>query len=146
MEEFAAAPCGKIGRGEQLCRIPGCQRPTYLRVRFCQGHYCQWRETGLPPGHFLAQPGIRPFPSFEPCRVASCLRVAAIREGLCAPHWVRWRSRQRQCRGASFTDWLRVAEPVNVDHFVIFKGLAQQVQLELLVALQHRTDTGRERW
>jgi len=143
MEEFTAAPCGKIGRGEQLCRIPGCQRPTYLRVRFCQGHYCQWRETGLPPGQFLAQPGIWPFPSFGPCRVASCLRVSAIREGLCAPHRVRWRSRQRECPGASFTDWLRVAEPVNVDHIVIFKGLAEQVQLELLVALQHRTDAGK---
>ncbi len=120
MEEFTAAPCSKIGRGEQLCRIRGCQRPTCLRVRFCQGHYCQWRETGLPPERFLAQPGIKPFPSFGPCRVASCL-----------------------CPGASFTDWLRVAEPVSVDHIVIFKGLAEQVQLELLVALQHRTDAGK---
>ncbi len=38
--------------------------------------------------------------------------------------------------------WLRVAEPVNADHFVIFKGLAEQMQLELLLGLQARTDAG----
>ena len=46
----------------------------------------------------------------------------------------------RQARVPDFRRWLRIAEPVNADHFVIFKGLAEQVQLELLLGLQLRTD------
>jgi integrase len=48
----------------------------------------------------------------------------------------------RQDPAPDFRRWLRVAEPVNADHFVIFKGLAEQAQLELLLGLQMRTDAG----
>ncbi len=48
----------------------------------------------------------------------------------------------RQEPGTDFRRWLRIVEPVNADHFVIFKGLAEQVQLELLLGLQLRTDAG----
>ena len=54
----------------------------------------------------------------------------------------RWQAAVKQDPGTGFQRWLRIVDPVNADHFVIFKGLAAQVQLELLLGLQLRTDAG----
>jgi hypothetical protein len=48
MERFTAIPANKISKGERLCRVPGCPRPSHLRVRFCHVHYTQWRDAGVP--------------------------------------------------------------------------------------------------
>jgi hypothetical protein len=91
---------------------------------------------------FAASPAARPLPSFGECLVVSCGRAACVSRGLCAPHRVRWQAVLKQDLAADFGRWLRIAEPVNADHFVVFKGLAEQVQLELLPGLQLRTDAG----
>jgi len=142
MAQFIAAPCGKVAKGEQWCRIPGCQRPSHLQVRLCHNHYCQWRKGNVPVEEFAAMPHVRPFGSLGPCRVASCIRSAASGQGLCQPHRARWNADRGQANGLTFADWLRLAEPINVDHLVIFKGLSEQVQLELLLGLQQRTAAG----
>jgi integrase len=142
MERFTAIPANKISKGEQLCRVPGCPRPSHLRVRFCHVHYTQWRQAGLAPEEFAASPAAKPLPSFGECLAVSCSRAACGARGLCAPHRVRWLAAVKHDPPADFRRWLRIAEPVNADHFVIFKGLAEQVQLELLLGLQLRTDAG----
>lgn len=38
MARFTAIPTNKISKGEQLCRVPGCPRPSHLRVRFFPDH------------------------------------------------------------------------------------------------------------
>ena len=142
MSQFTAIPASKISKGEQLCRVPGCPRPSHLRVRFCMTHYTQWRQAGLTPEDFAASPQAVPLASFGECLVVSCSRAACGSRGLCAPHQVRWQTVMKQEPAADFPRWLRIADPVNADHFVIFKGLAEQVQLELLLGLQLRTDAG----
>jgi integrase len=142
MGEFTAIPANKISKGEQLCRVPGCPRPAHLRVRCCQVHCTQWRQAGLSPEEFAASPAARPLASFGECLVLSCSRAACGTRGLCAPHRTRWKELQKQQPAADFRRWQRIAEPVNADHFVVFKGLAEQAQLELLLGLQLRTDAG----
>jgi hypothetical protein len=142
MERFTAIPANKISKGERLCRVPGCPRPSHLRVRFCHVHYTQWRDAGVSAEEFAASPVARPLPSFGECLVVSCSRAACISRGLCAPHRGRWQAAVKQDPAADFRRWLRIAEPVNADHFVIFKGLAERVQLEVLLGLQLRTDAG----
>jgi integrase len=142
MERFTAIPANKISKGEQLCRVPGCPRPSHLRVRFCHVHYTQWRDAGVSPEEFAASPVARPLPSFGECPVVSCSPAACGARGLCAPHRGRWQAAVKQDPAADFRRWLRIAEPVNADHLVIFKGLAERVQLELLLGLQLRTDAG----
>ena len=141
MDQFTAIPANKTGKGEQPCRVPGCPRPAPLRVRLCHSHYSAWRHTGLSAEEFAASPSVRPLPSFGECLAASCGRSACRAGGLCAPHVTRWQAMKKNPE-ADFQRWLRIVEPVNADHFVIFKGLAERVQLELLLGLQLRADAG----
>ena len=140
MSEFTAIPANKVRKGEQPCCVASCPRPSGLRVRLCHGHYTQWRETSLPAGEFAAS--ARPLPSFGGCRVTACSRTAAVKRGLCEPHRNRWLAAVKQDPATDFDRWLLIEEPVNVDHFVIFKGLPEQVQLELLLGLQLRAGAG----
>src|SRR5712691_11411376 len=142
MTQFTAIPTNKISKGEQLCRIPGCPRPSHLRVRFCGVHYTQWRQAWLSPEEFAASPAARPLPSFGECLVVSCSRAACGTCCLCHRHRARWNAVLSQDPAPDFRRWVRVAEPINADHLVIFKGLAELVQLELLLGLQLRTDAG----
>jgi hypothetical protein len=142
MERFTAIPVNKVSKGEQFCRVPGCPRPSHLRVRLCTVHYTQWRKTSLAPEEFAVSPAARPLPSFGECLVVSCSRTGCGAAGLCAPHRGRWQQLHKREPASDFRRWLRIAEPVNADHFVIFKGLAEQVQMELLLGLQLRTDAG----
>jgi hypothetical protein len=48
----------------------------------------------------------------------------------------------KEHQNPDFDHWRRIADPINADYFVTFKGLAEVVQLELLVAIQTRTDAG----
>ncbi len=142
MDQFTAIPTNKIGKGEQFCRVPRCPRPSHLRVRLCHVHYTQWRQAALPPEQFAAPPAAAPLPSFGDCLAVSCSRAACGTRGLCGPHRARWQAVMKQEPAIDFRRWLQIAEPVNADHFVIFKGLAEQVQLELLLGLQLRTSAG----
>ena len=140
MSQFTAIPTNKISKGEQFCRVLKCPRPSHLRVRFCQVHYTHWRQSGLAPEDFAASPAAVPLASFGECLVVSCSRAACGSGSLCSRHRARWNAVLRQARVPDFRRWLRIAEPVNADHVAIFKGLAEQVQLELLLGLQLRTD------
>jgi hypothetical protein len=142
MDQFTAVPCGKVRKGEKDCGVPRCPRPARFRVGLCYGHYAQWRGDRLPVAEWAASPGVMPLPSFGDCPVVSCSRAADSQRGLCAPHRQRWALAEKKEPGVSFERWLLTAEPVNADHFVIFKGLPEQVQLELLLGLQLRADTG----
>ena len=142
MGQFTVIPANKISKGEQFCRVPGCPRPSPLRVRLCHSHYSAWRHTGRSPEEFAVSPSVRPLPSFGECLAVSCSRSACRAGGLCAPHLARWQAAVKQDPGPDFRRWLQIVEPINADHFVIFKGLAEQVQLELLLGLQLRTGAG----
>jgi hypothetical protein len=142
MSQFIAIPANKISKGRAT--VPRPEMPA----------------TGAPAGPVLPRslhpvasgrtvsggvrglPAARPLASFGECLVLSCSRAACGTRGLCAPHRTRWKELQKQQPAADFRRWQRIAEPVNADHFVIFKGLAEQAQLELLLGLQLRTDAG----
>ncbi len=143
MEEFTAIPPGRARRDEIACLVPECPRPSGFRVRLCKVHYAQWRMTRLPAEEWAASPAARPLPSFGECLVVSCSRSADGRKQLCPPHLRRWLAAVKQGEAeAGFGRWLAFEEPVNLDHFVILKGLPEQVRLEVLLALQLRADAG----
>ena len=142
MDQFTAIPANKISKGEQFCRVPGCPRPSHLRARLCHSHYSAWRNSGLSPEEFAASPSVKPLPSFGECRALSCSRSACRAGGLCYPHVARWQAAVKQDPGTDFQRWLRIVDPVNADQFVVFKGLAGQLQLELPLGLQLRNDAG----
>jgi hypothetical protein len=142
VDQFTAIPCGKIRKGEKDCGVSRCPRPARFRVGLCYGHYVQWRGTRLPIAEWAASPGVVPLPSFGDCPVVSCSRASDSQRKLCAPHRQRWGIAEKKEPGVSFERWLLTAEPINADHFVILKGLPEQVQLELLLGLQLRSDAG----
>ena len=91
MAEFTAIPPNKISKGEQLCRVPGCPRPSHLRVRFCDVHYTQWRQAGLSRRGVRGLPGVRPLPSFGECLVVSVQPGRVRHAAACAHrHRARW--------------------------------------------------------
>lgn len=143
LEQFAAIPTDRITKGERFCRVPGCPRPSHLRNLLCQAHYCQWQDQGRPPvEEFVPSSRRKPLASLGPCIVVSCSRRAARLTKMCNAHTRHWESVFRSDLGADLQRWLRIAEPIGLDHIVIFKGLAGRVQMELLLGLQVRTDAG----
>jgi integrase len=142
MDQFTAVPCGKVSKGQKNCGVPRCQRPARFRAGLCYGHYVQWRGERLPVAEWAASPEVAPLPSFGDCPVVSCSRASDSRQGLCAPHRQRWALAAKKEPGLVFERWLLTAEPINADPFVIFKGLPEHVQLELLLGLQLRSDAG----
>jgi integrase len=142
LQEFAATVSGKHNAGERRCQV-GCTRPASTREGLCLSHHQHRRKhPELTLAQWLTQPGIAPLPSFGPCVVASCVRLAATTEGLCAPHRRRWSDYRREHPRARHGVWVRTAEPIGLDHLVILKGLPERLQVELLLALQTRTDAG----
>jgi hypothetical protein len=110
MEQFTQVPANKIGKGERWCRIPGCQRPSHLRVLLCAVDYTQWRQTSLTAEQFAASPKVKPLPSFGSCSAGSCSRAAAGADQMCGSHRQRWYAEREEFRG-DIGRWLRVAEP-----------------------------------
>lgn len=142
LAEFAQRPCGKKRFGQKPCRVADCGRISRITDGLCATHCDQWRKTDLSIDQFAATASA--LPANGECTVAACSREAESRAGdLCQNHRIRWGAyRGRHPKDLDFDRWRRTADPVNADHFVIFKGVAEVVQLELLVALQARTDTG----
>ena len=143
MAEFTVISSGKSRKDDLACRVPDCPRPSRFRVRLCYVHYTQWRGARQPVEDFTTSPDVGPLPSFGECLVASCSREADGKQQLCAAHRRRWLALAGKHEpGTDFERWLAVEEPVNLDYFVVFKGLPEQVQLELLLGLQVRSDAG----
>ena len=142
MAEFTVISSGK-SRKDLACRVPDCPRPSRFRIRLCYVHYTQWRGARQPVEDFTTSLDVGPLPSFGECLVASCSREADGKQQLCAAHRRRWLALAGKHQpGTDFERWLAVEEPVNLDYFVVFKGLPEQVQLELLLGLQVRSDAG----
>jgi integrase len=143
LEAFVAIPSGKLTRlGEKLCRVAGCQRPTHSGSGLCSAHARQRWALGVGVEAFLTRDDVTPRASFGDCRVPACIRRAVSRKLLCHPHARRWREAHRDDPGVRLDDWARTQPPIGIDPIVILKGLPERVQLELLVALQQRTDRG----
>jgi len=145
LDVFIAMPSGKATRlGERLCRVAGCQRPTHGRDGLCTAHYCQRWQLGVSIEAFLARDDVTPRAWFGDCRVPACIRRAAGRKLLCHPHATRWGAARRQDPTVrlDLDQWASTQPPIEIDPIVILKGLPERVQLELLVALQQRTDAG----
>jgi integrase len=142
MADFAQIPCGKKVFGQKPCRVGECGRISGSACGLCETHRDQWRKTDLSVDEFIIT--AKPLSANGECTVVSCSREAESRAGrLCQNHRIRWSAyRKRFPEAADFERWLRTADPINADHFVIFRGLAEVLQLELLVALQARTDAG----
>jgi integrase len=143
LEVFVGLPSGKATRlGERLCRVGGCQRPTHSGSGLCAAHARQRWELGVTVEAFLARGDVTPRASYGDCRVPACIRRAAGRTLLCHPHARRWREARADNPRLRVEDWARTQPPIGSDAIVILKGLPERVQLELLVALQLRSDRG----
>jgi hypothetical protein len=140
--DFAQIPCGKKVFGQKPRGVGECGRICGSACGLCDTHRDQWRKTDLSVDEFIIT--ATPLSAHGECTVVSCSREAESRTGgLCQNHRIRWSAYRKRCpEPADFDHWRRIADPINADHFVIFKGLAEVVRLELLVALQARTDAG----
>jgi integrase len=141
LDQFAQVPCNKKVFGQHPCRVTECGRMSGFACGLCATHRSQWQKTDLSVDAFVTM--AKPLPAYGECTVAACSREAESRAGdLCQSHRIRWNTYRKRHTNPDFDHWRRIADPINADHFVIFKGLAEAVQLELLVALQTRTDSG----
>ena len=138
----------RANRGERLCIVPRCERPSHTYETLCSTHSTARRlHRDLSPAQWIAREEPAPLPSHGPCRVPGCIRVAAMRVGLCTPHGTRWGVARRraglpqQDRDA-LAEWIKRQEPIGVDHLVILTELHENLVAELLLGLQHRCDEG----
>ncbi|MEX5709136.1 tyrosine-type recombinase/integrase [Parafrankia sp. FMc6] len=140
LDQFVKLSSGKVSRlREVLCLVGGCERPSHDRRKLCSAHGRQRWALGVSVEEFLARDDVTPRASFGPCRVPACIRRARGRRGLCYPHDSRWRQALRDPT-VRLAEWAAVQPPIGVDAIVILKGLPERVQVELLVAIQRRTD------
>lgn len=144
LEEFAATVSGKRNVGEQVCAAPGCERPKHYREGLCYAHSQHRRkQPELTLATWLAtSPKAAPYPSFGDCTVASCIRLAANNTGFCQPHQLRWLKHHRRNPEAHRGAWAAATDPVAMDYIMVLKGLPERFQIEFLLALQARTDSG----
>lgn len=145
LDEFIMLPRRKGSGHVRTCEVADCERPTRCRAGLCDAHDRQWRRKyrHLGVAEFLQVPELEPLASFGPCRVMSCIRQADQgKPGLCRPHRNRWRSHLRAHPRSALQEWIRSADPIEIDHMAILRGLSEQIRLELLVGLQARGDAG----
>ncbi len=145
VDVFAKIPSAKQNRGELLCRVPGCPRPSVMAKGLCASHrtaYQHREELSVEEWIVATEPDA--LSPLGPCLAVSCVRLAASRQGLCVPHSTQWRIHRREegADKADFDAWAATAMPISLDHVVILRGLPDLVQLEILVGLQHRTERG----
>lgn len=137
----------RSNRGERLCIVPRCERPSHTYETLCSTH-CTARmlHRDLSASEWIRQEQPTPLPSHGPCRVAGCIRVAAMRVGLCTPHGTRWGVDRRLGLSSRDKDalakWITQQQPIGVDHLVILTGLPDRLIAEILLGLQHRCDQG----
>jgi hypothetical protein len=146
MQQFIAAGPARARRcGEAIRSVNRCPRPVRTwRLQLCNTHEHQRKQLGLPLTQFADHPGAVRLPGFGRCRAGVCDRQAHGRRGLCRPHDVRWWQQLRagQVTDTGLEDWCRTAAPVASGHEVGLRGLAPQVQAEVLFGLQERCRHG----
>jgi hypothetical protein len=150
LTDFLSIPLeGKPNRGERLCIVANCERPAHVNSGICSSHHTarRTRSPDLSVHDWIARTNPSGFRSWGPCVVASCIRDAAHGStGLCYPHGERWAAHRRRSGAANTTaailEWSRSAAPIQVDYAVIFKGLREQMILQILVGIQYRSDNG----
>jgi hypothetical protein len=150
LTDFLSIPVeGKPNRGEKFCIVADCERPAHVNSGICSSHHTA-RRTRFPDlsvHDWIAQAHPPAFGSWGPCVVASCIRDAAHGStGLCYPHGQRWAAHRRRSGAANtkvaILEWACSAAPIQVDYAVIFKGLPEQMILQILVGIQYRSDNG----
>ncbi|MBV1957248.1 MULTISPECIES: tyrosine-type recombinase/integrase [Streptomyces] len=140
-EEFLATEPKQISNTSGGCGVPKCQRPwTSSRTQMCMRHRELFVKLGRPPlKEFLAHSRVRPLPGHGLCSVNACHRHRANGSNLCCPpHWVRWK--EAQARGTDFEQWCRTEPGSSETTAVSLRGLPALVTVEVLYALQARTD------
>ena len=150
LTDFLSIPLeGKPNRGERLCIVANCERPAHVNSGICSSHHTarRTRSPDLSVHDWIARTNPSGFRSWGPCVVASCIRDAAHGStGLCYPHGERWAAHRRRSGAANtkaaILEWARSAPPIPVDYAVIFKGLPEQMILQILVGIQYRSDNG----
>ncbi|MEA5456929.1 hypothetical protein SPF06_19580 [Sinomonas sp. JGH33] len=142
IEEFLNTTSGRPVRGERLCGVSGCPRPVFNGAGLCAAHHYHFaRRPSSTVEDWLEAAQPTPLPSFGPCRVPSCPRVAGASNRLCHPHGLGWSRAQRAVPPPDLAEWARSAEPpADAARIVVFKGLPDQVIVEILIGLQWRTD------
>lgn len=143
-----AASTKHLNRGERLCVVPECPRPSGSQDNLCQTHNTARRlhaDTSLETWLRTHKP--RPLPPLGPCQVKACLREAAEYTRLCPPHSTRWRKHKKQADvahndKATLATWSATQEPIGGDCVVPLTGLPDEFIAELLLALQVRCDEG----
>lgn len=142
IEKFLNTTSGRPVRGERLCCVIDCPRPTNQRSGLCLAHDFRFKQhpsTTVVDWLQTARP--TPLPTFGPCRVPSCSRVAGVPNRLCHPHALRWSRSRRTDPPPDLEVWARSQEPpADSGRVVVLKGLPDQVITEILAGLQWRTD------
>ena len=141
-DDFIAIPPNKPQLGERFCVVNGCPRPSGLKSGLCGSHQAnRLRYPDWTVQEWITHTQPTGYPSFGSCQVQSCLRVAAWRDQMCPAHGLQWRKFKRTNSNPDLKRWVRFAEPIDVNNNqAVFRGLPELVIIELLIALQWRTD------
>ena len=126
--------------GVGLCAV-GCARPWESRRRpLCAAHeHQQGTVLRVSVEEFLARPDLRPLPGFGPCRVLACTRLRySGTSPFCKAHHRRWTLASEADEGLSREWWCRTESAVAEAGTISFRGLAEQVVVEVLFGLQQR--------
>ena len=126
--------------GVGLC-VVGCERPWESRRRpLCAAHEHQQNTVlGVSIEEFLARPDLRPLPGFGPCGVLACTRLRySGTSGFCKAHHRRWTLASAAEPQLRQQWWCRTESAVAEGGTVSFRGLPEQVVVEVLYGLQQR--------
>ena len=126
--------------GDGLCAV-GCARPWESRRRpLCAAHEHQQNSVlGISVEEFLARPDLRPLPGFGPCGVLACTRLRySSTSGFCKAHQRRWTLASAAEPSLGREWWCRTESAVAEGGTVSFRGLTDQVVVEVLYGLQQR--------
>ncbi len=148
LEEFVTAGRPTGGRGQRMCLITNCGRPSGLSAGLCAGHGWDYsrRGNGSSVAEWIARDKPAGKVSWGPCIVSACLREASNSRQMCQPHRNRWRD---QCNNEGLPDtveerhrWATTAEPISRDCLVVLAGLPRRIEVQMLLGLQQRTQEG----
>ncbi|MFC8718049.1 tyrosine-type recombinase/integrase [Kitasatospora sp. NPDC057198] len=143
-EEFLRLPSGGPNFGDRACVVQRCPRPGRGREALCNTH--TWQRTryrDLTVHQWAALPEVVPLSDLGQCRVVACTRRAGFVElRLCHAHNSRWFRNLQDRPGEDLAQWLGRETSVATGQVNILTSLPERVRLEVLLALQQRTDLG----